>query len=115
MLPPLGPPRPQHRFGHIDQHRHVIKRCQIRPRCLPQQQVIPLRHDNPGFSGDHPGTGADNFNTAVKHRHRHERLIPGAQAWQLPDKPPQDPVVIEVKPLLTPERTIYSGPFSDQG
>ena len=38
-----------------------------------------------------------------------------AQAWQLLDRPPQDPVVIEVKPLLIPERTIYSGPFSDRG
>jgi len=37
------------------------------------------------------------------------------QAWRLLDAPPQYPVVIEVKPQLIPERTIYSGPFSDQG
>ena len=38
-----------------------------------------------------------------------------AQAWRLLDNPPQEPVVIEVKPLLIPERTIYSGPFSGHG
>ena len=41
------------------------------------------------------------------------RLI--EQAYQLMDKAPQDPVVIEVAPQLIPPRTIYAGPFSERG
>ena len=82
MLPPFGQAGAQHRFGHIDKHRHIVQRCQIRPRRLPQQQVIPLGDDNRGFGSDHPRPGAGYFDAAVKHRHRHKRLIPCAQAQQ---------------------------------
>ena len=65
-----------------------------------------------GCYDDDPFAAYLQFPVHMVRQDSHELI---AQDWRLLDRPPQEPVGIEVKRLLIPERTIYSGLFSEQG